>query len=129
MQTTNVQFRIEQKPQSSANKDVWSIDDFIVHSMYPDTLCTLACYSDDFNNGQYSSTLWATVDAATVTVPPCSNQYLGNALYFQGSGMRQAITIPIDVRGLYAVTFYLHIGSFSGSCAIAEAGENVNLHY
>jgi len=124
-----VQFRIEQNTQSSSNEDVWSIDDFIVHSMFPDTLCTLACYSDDFNNGQYSSTLWSRVDGATVTIPPCSNQYLGNALYFDGSGTRQSITRPIDVRGLYAISFYLHIGSFSGSCEMAESGENVNLHY
>ena len=97
--------------------------------MYPDTLCTLACHSDDFNNGQYSSSLWATVDGATVTIPPCSNQYLGNALYFEGSGSRQAITRSLDFRGLYAISFYLHIGSFSGSCERAESGENVNLHY
>ena len=129
MQATGVQFRIEQNTLSSSNEDVWSIDDFIVHSMFADTLCTLACYSDDFNNGQYSSALWTTVDGATVTIPPCSNQYLGNALYFDGSGTRQAITSPIDVRGLYAISFYLHIGSFSGSCEIAESGENVNLHY
>ncbi|XP_065903815.1 reelin-like [Dysidea avara] len=129
MQVTGVQFRIEQNTLSSSNEDVWSIDDFIVHSMFADTLCTLACYSDDFNNGQYSSALWTTVDGATVTIPPCSNQYLGNALYFDGSGTRQAVTRPVDIRGVYAISFYLHIGSFSGSCEIAESGENVNLHY
>ena len=129
MQVSGVQFRLMQSTMAVANEDVWSIDDFIIHSMYPDTLCTLACYSDDFNNGQYSSSLWDSVNGATVTIPPCSNQYLGNALYFEGSGSRQAITRSLDVRGLYAVTFYLHIGSFSGSCEQAESGENVNLHY
>ena len=129
MKVNGVQFQILQSTTPSANEDVWSIDDFIVHSMHKDTLCTLACYSDDFNNGQYSPSLWSTVDGATVTIPACSNQYLGNALYFKGDGIRQAITRPIDIRGFYAVSFYLHIGSFSGSCEQAESGEHVNLHY
>ena len=129
MQVSGVQFQIMQNTLAVVNEDVWSIDNFIVHSMYPDTLCTLACYSDDFNNGQYSSSLWSSVDGATVTIPPCSNQYLGNALYFEGSGSREAVTRSLDVRGLYAISFYLHIGSFSGSCERAESGENVNLHY
>ena len=129
IQVSGIQFQITQNIPAAANEDVWSIDDFIVHSMYPDTLCTLACYSDDFNNGQYSSSLWSNVDGASVTIPPCSNQYFGNALYFEGSGSREAITRPLDVRGLYAISFYLHIGSFSGSCEQAESGENVNLHY
>ena len=129
MEVSGIQFRIMQNTPAVANEDVWSIDDFIVHSMYPDTLCTLACYSDDFNNGQYSSSVWASIDGATVTIPPCSNQYLGNALYFEGTGSREAITRPLDVRGFYAISFYLHIGSFSGSCEQAESGENVNLHY
>ena len=129
MQATGVQFQIKQSIDAAVNEDVWSIDDFIVHSMFADTLCTLACYSDDFNNGQYNSTLWATVDGATVTIPPCSNQYLGNSLYFDGSGTRQAVTRPIDVRGLYAISFYLHIGSFSGSCEMADSGEHVNLEF
>ena len=129
MKVTGVQFQIQQSATAAANEDVWSIDDFIVHSMHKDTLCTSACYSDDFNNGQYSSSLWATVNGATVTIPACSNQYLGNALYFEGDGIRQAITRPIDIRGFYAVSFYLHIGSFSGSCEQAESGEHINLHY
>ena len=129
MQVTGVQFQIMQSSTAASNEDVWSIDDFIVHSMQKDTLCAEACYSDDFNNGQYSSSLWATVDGATVTIPTCSNQYLGNALYFDGNGVRQAITRPIDIRGFYAVSFYLHIGSFSGSCEQAESGEHVNLYY
>ena len=129
MKVTGVQFQLQQSTAPAANEDVWSIDDFIVHSMHKDTLCTLACYSDDFNNGQYSSSLWAVVDGASVTVPACSNQYLGSALYFNGDGIRQAITKPIDIRGFYALSFYLHIGSFSGSCEQAESGEHVNLHY
>ena len=129
MQVNGVQFQLIQSTTPNANEDVWSIDDFIVHSMHKDTLCTVACYSDDFNNGQYSPSLWATVDGATVTTPACSNQYLGNALYFAGSGIRQAITTPVDIRGFYAVSFYLHIGSFSGSCEQAESGEHVNLYY
>ena len=129
MRKAGVQFQIMQSTTPTANNDVWSIDDFIVHSMHEDTLCTVACYSDDFNNGRYSPSLWATVDGATVTTPSCSNQYLGNALYFAGGGIRQAITRPIDVRGFYAISFYLHIGSFSGNCEQAESGENVNLYY
>ena len=129
MKVTGVQFQLQQSTTPAANEDVWSIDDFIVHSMHEDTLCTLACYSDDFNNGQYSPSLWAMVDGASVTVPACSNQYLGSALYFKGDGIRQAITKPIDIRGFYALSFYLHIGSFSGSCEQAESGEHVNLQY
>ena len=129
MKVTGVQFQIMQSTTPGPNIDVWSIDDFIVHSMHEDTLCTVACYSDDFNNGQYSPSLWAAIDGATVTSPACSNQYLGNALYFAGSGIRQAVTRPIDVRGFYAISFYLHIGSFSGNCEQAESGENVNLYY
>ena len=129
MKKAGVQFQIMQSTTPTANNDVWSIDDFIVHSMHEDTLCTVACYSDDFNNGRYNPSLWATVDGATVTTPSCSNQYLGNTLYFAGGGIRQAITRPIDVRGFYAISFYLHIGSFSGNCEQAEFGENVNLYY
>ena len=129
MQVTGAQFQIMQSSTPVSNTDVWSIDDFIVHSMHRDTSCTVACYSDDFNNGQYSSLLWTSVDGATVTVPACSNQYLGNALYFEGSGIRQAITRPVDIRGFYAISFYLHIGSFSGNCEQAESGEHVTLHY
>ena len=129
MKVMGIQFQIMQNTAPVANRDVWSIDDFIIHSIHEDTLCTVACYSDDFNNGQYSTSLWAAIDGATVTVPACSNQYLGNALYFAGSGIRQAVTRPIDVRGFYALSFYLHIGSFSGDCEQAESGENVNLYY
>ena len=129
MQVTGAQFQIMQSSTPASNTDVWSIDNFIVHSMHRDTSCTVACYSDDFNIGQYSSLLWASVDGATVTVPACSNQYLGNALYFEGSGIRQAITRPVDIRGFYAISFYLHIGSFSGNCEQAESGEHVTLHY
>ena len=129
MQVTGAQFRLMQNSAPSSNVDVWSIDDFIIHNMIADTQCTLACYSDDFNNGQYSIQLWSSVDGATIKIPPCSNQYLGNALYFEGGGVRQAITRALDLRGLYALSFYLHIGSFGGSCAPAESGEDVNLHY
>ena len=129
MQVTGVQFRLMQTTAPSSNVDVWSIDDFIVHSMITDTQCTLACYSDDFNNGQCSTQLWSSVDGATITIPPCSNQFLGNTLYFEGNGIRQAVTRALDVRGLYALSFYLHIGSFGGSCEPAESGENVDLHY
>ena len=129
MKSTGVQFRLMQNTVTSSNVDVWSIDDFIVHSKIADTPCTLACYSDDFNNGQFDMDVWSTVEGATIAIPPCSNQYLGSALYFAGNGIRQAVTRALDVRGLYALSFYLHIGSFGGSCEAAESGENVNLYY
>ena len=129
MQIMGAQFQIMQSSTAASNRDVWSIDDFTVHSMHKDTICTVACFSDNFNNGQYSSSLWASIDGVTVTVPACSNQYLGSALYFEGSGIRQATTRPIDIRGFYALSFYLHIGSFPGNCEQAESGEHVNLHY
>ena len=126
---SGVQFRFRQTIVATDSQDVWSIDSFAIVSRRVEARCSVACYSDDFNIGYYNSELWSTVTGETVSIPPCVNANYGTSLYFTGSGARQAITYPLDLRGLYAISFILQIGSFDNTCDQAETGDDVVLYY
>ena len=128
LQMIGVQFRFRQLVQSFASYDVWSIDHFAIISVEQDTKCSMACYSDNFNSGSYNSELWSSV-IASVTIPPCSVYNYGDSLYCTAGGTREAITNSLDLRGLYAITFTLQIGSYGNKCDPAEAGDDVILYY
>ena len=129
LQVNKVQFRIRQQVLGSDSYDVWSIDNFAIVSREQETRCSLACYYDNFNSGSYNSTIWNTVNGGSVTIPPCSDMYNGRSLYFNGNGTREAISNILDLRGLYAISFTLQIGSYDNDCDLAEAGENAILFY
>ena len=124
-----VQFRVTQNIVAAASQDVWSIDKFSIVSRRVETRCSMPCYSDDFDAGNYNIDLWSIVSGESVFVPPCVNANYGTSLYFTGSGTREAITHPLDLRGLYAVSFILQIGSFDNTCDQAETGDDVILYY
>ena len=129
LQVNGVQFRLQQEVLTYSGYDVWAIDNFAILSREKQTKCSLACSSDNFNSGSLSAALWSTVNAGSVTIPPCSDMHNGASLYFAGSGTREAITNELDLRGIYAVSFTLQIGSFDGDCDPAEAGDDVVLYY
>ena len=126
---TGVQFHFRQLLPSSSSYDVWSIDNFAIVSVEQDTKCSMACYSDNFNSGFYNSEFWSSVVIASVMIPPCSLYNYGKSLYFTASGTREAITNSLDLRGLYAITFTLQIGSYDNKCDRAEVGDDVILYY
>ena len=129
LQVIGVQFRFRQLLPSSSSYDVWSIDNFAIVSVEQDTKCSMACYSDNFNSGFYNSEFWSSVVIASVMIPPCSLYNYEKSLYFTAGGTREAITNSLDLRGLYAITFTLQIGSYDNKCDRAEVGYDVILYY
>ena len=53
----------------------------------------------------------------------------GNALYFDGATTRTTETVDANVAGGGSVDFWLKIGSSTGTCEDADAGEEVDLDY
>ena len=129
LQYSNVKFRFIQSALANLSKDVWSIDSFEIVSSEPQTKCSLSCYSDNFNSGVFDTTLWSSTMGASITVPPCNDVFYGRSLYFTGSGTREVITNALDLRGFYAVSFTLQIGSYDNECDQAETGDDVILYY
>ena len=109
--------------------DVWSIDNFEIHSIYDRTICSLPCISDSFDSGSYSTGVWSVVNGGRVTRPPCSSAFSNGLLYFDQTGTRQAVTQNLDLRGMYAISFTLQIISYSGICSSVQSGEYVIVYY
>ena len=129
LQLNGIQFRLMQAVLSSDSRDVWSIDNLLIESQEKDPDCAMPCYYDDFNSGSYNGDFWSPIVVASVVIPPCSENYDGRSLYFTASGTREAITNYLDLRGLYAITFTLQIGSYDNDCDQAETGDDVVLYY
>jgi len=129
LQYSNVQFHIMQTALATLSSDAWSIDSFEIISSEPQTKCSLSCYSDNFDSGVFDATLWSSTIGALIAVPPCNDVFYGRSLYFNGSGTREAITNPLDLRGLYALSFTIQIGSYDNECDQAETGDDIILYY
>lgn len=82
---------------------------------------------DDFDPG-LDAAQWAGTSGASVTSGGCG-AVSGNALYFNGSSVRSATTIPLNVATGGMVSFYLRIGTGSSPCENADGNENVVLEY
>jgi gliding motility-associated-like protein len=96
-------------------------------TLVPDTL-VLAGTIDDFN-GPLSAN-WQSVTGGVANVS-CGSM-TGNALHFDGTTLREAITVPQNVTSCTSVDFCLFMGnSASGGapCENADANEDVELSY
>ncbi|MCF8372923.1 MAG: choice-of-anchor D domain-containing protein [Bacteroidales bacterium] len=82
---------------------------------------------DDFDPG-IDANQWASITNGTATVG-CGVMSAPNALYFDGSGTRDAITNDIVTLGGGTVSFYLKIGTGYYPCENADGGEDVALQY
>lgn len=122
------QFRWSQISPVIAGYDVWAIDSVEIHSTYQSTACSVACFADNFNSGAYNASIWSTISGAQLTTPPCSSKISSKALYFNNTNTRHAITHFLDLRGMYAVSFYLQIVRSDKLCAAINES-NVVVYY
>ena len=129
MQVRAGQFRLMQNIRAESNYDVWSVDNFEIHSTFSRTVCSMPCISDGFDSGSYDTNVWNSVQGARVTRPPCSSAPSNGLLYFDQIGTRQAITNSLDLRGMYALSFTLQIVVYNGLCSAVHSGENVRVYY
>ena len=83
--------------------------------------------ADNFNNG-VDNTQWSSVSNG-VASNSCGTAAGNNALYFNGSGTREAITKPFNTMGGGVIAFYLKFGTGSSPCENADGGEDVVLEY
>lgn len=82
---------------------------------------------DDFDPG-IDATQWASITGGTATTG-CGVVSAPNALYFNGSSTRDAITKDLITLGGGTVSFYLKIGTGYSPCENADGGEDVALQY
>ncbi|MDG1332782.1 MAG: gliding motility-associated C-terminal domain-containing protein [Crocinitomicaceae bacterium] len=84
---------------------------------------------DDFDPAE-DPAMWSNLSGATANLN-CGS-VTGNALHFDGTGTRNATTIPIDATVCTNISFSLfigNIGSGGAPCENADANENVVLQY
>ena len=101
---------------NSGNQDlIWSIS--------PGT----TSISDNFDQN-INWNLWSEI---TLGVPSngCGSYSGGNALYFDGDGIRQAATNDLNTSLGGTIDFYLLLGSGSFPCEQADGGEGIELQY
>ena len=82
--------------------------------------------ADDFDPG-IDLDLWETISLGTANTNFTGGD--GNALFFSGSGTRQATTNSLDVSAGGTVSFDLIFGTSSNGGENADAGEDVVLEY
>jgi len=123
LQISNVYLRWYQPSDvRHKNYNVWAIDEVNIGEVSIDIL-----YEDTFSATSVNTNLWLIITGGAITMPPCGSTHSGNALYFAGEHLRQAVTQYLDLRKAGSISFYLRIGSKSGNCEQAEVGENVNV--
>ncbi len=83
--------------------------------------------SDDFDPG-IDASQWTSIMNGTAAAG-CGAVSSPNALYFNGSGVREAITKDMSTLGGGEISFYLKIGSGSFPCENADGGEDIGLQY
>ncbi|MEA3443293.1 MAG: hypothetical protein U9R19_01055 [Bacteroidota bacterium] len=83
--------------------------------------------SDDFDPGIDAGT-WASISNGTAA-SGCGVVSDSNALYFTGSGTREAISNDMSTLGGGTVEFWIKIGTGSSPCENADSGEDVALQY
>ena len=82
---------------------------------------------DDFDPG-IDATQWSSISGGTA-YGSCGVVSGTNALYFNGSGIRDAITFDMETQGGGLISFYIRIGTGSFPCENADGGEDVVLQY
>ncbi|MEO0584766.1 MAG: choice-of-anchor D domain-containing protein, partial [Bacteroidota bacterium] len=92
------------------------------------TLGTPITITDDFENGFVSPEVWESVSSGQVS-GGCGSSNGSLALYFDGSPVRQAVTVPFTALAGDQVSFALRFGTGSGLCENADGGEDVVLEY
>jgi gliding motility-associated-like protein len=84
---------------------------------------------DDFDPAE-DPTMWSALNGATANTN-CGS-VTGNALHFDGTGTRDATTVPIDATVCTNISFSLFIGNTASGgapCENADNNENVVLQY
>ncbi len=81
---------------------------------------------DDFDP-QIDFTQWSSISLGAAST--ACGSVSGNALYFNGVGIREARTNNLDVSGGGTINFFLKIGTGGAPCENADAGEDVVLQY
>ncbi|MEW6470610.1 MAG: hypothetical protein AB1458_16995, partial [Bacteroidota bacterium] len=89
-------------------------------------LSILTNFTDDFDPG-LDAALWDSIFNGT----PSTNcgSVSGNAFYFDGTGIRSASTVSLNVSAGGNVSFQLKIGTGTAPCENADIGEDVVLEY
>ena len=82
--------------------------------------------SDDFDPNVNMSQ-WSSISLGTASTS-CGS-VSGNALYFSGTGAREAVTNNINVTARGSISFSLKIGTGIVPCENADLGEEVKLEY
>lgn len=82
--------------------------------------------NDDFDPQQYAP-FWQTITNGTANTD-CGS-VLGNAMYFDGNGTREIVTVPMDVSNGGTVQFWLKVGWGAAPCEDADPGEDIVLEY
>ncbi|XP_065917652.1 reelin-like [Dysidea avara] len=127
MKVYSAQLRWMQNIPGISGNDVWTVDSLRILNINSKTLCSTACFFDTFESGTYNMSLWDFVSGGHTAIPPCSVRSLTMSIYFNQSGVRQAVTLPLDLRGMYAVSFYLQVVQ-NDSCTIIS-NENIIIFY
>ncbi len=118
---------VEVKPSEIVSLQPVSNDSFICRG---DTITLKAnsqtqLFYDNFNSGISGN--WLTVDGGEASVA-CSST-TGEGLWFNGNGVRQAVTPDLNVSGGGTITFDLKIANGTFPCDNADFGEDVVLEY
>ena len=81
---------------------------------------------DDFDPGTDNS-MWSIINNGIANLN-CGSM-TGNALHFDGIGLREAITNSMDLTACTSIDFCIMIGAGGAPCENADAGEDVDLSY
>jgi len=95
---------------------LWNSSDVISSALSDD-------FDPDIDNSQWSSISGGAAGSG------CGVESAPNALYFNGSGVRDAITTNMNTLGGGEIEFYLKIGTGGSPCENADGGEDVALQY
>ena len=130
MKVDSVQLRWKQTLSAISGYDVWSIDSMRIHNIYPRIACSDKCIYDTFNSGVQNTSVWNSVSGAEIIVSQCNTKSSPTkVLYFnQENVTRQAITHSFDLRGMYAVSFYLQMVRYNNTC-MAVYDDSVIIYY
>ncbi len=86
--------------------------------------------TDDFEGG-IDPANWSTVNIG-IASPTCGSNNGTDALFFDGIGIREAVTNPLNVQNGGTIDFCLYVGNdvvFSSTCENADLNEDVELSY
>ncbi|MFK7786320.1 MAG: gliding motility-associated C-terminal domain-containing protein [Crocinitomicaceae bacterium] len=82
--------------------------------------------NEDFNGGLNTS-VWSSVLGETIS-STCGS-VSGDALFFNGGGVRSAATVDFNVANGGSLSFYIKVATGTAPCDDAEIGEDVYLEY